>query len=81
MRRTQRMRSKGKLLGPKEQHGILNFCPVDECGRRIVRCTLRTRPLLRLAGVLEPRVLCDYAVEVRLVEPGFLVVRRGGLVH
>lgn len=70
------MRAKGKLLTAKEQHGILNWCRVDEYGRRIVRCTLKTRPLLRMAGIMEPRVLCDYAVETRLVDPGFLTVRR-----
>jgi hypothetical protein len=74
--RTKRMRAKRQDLSLKEQHGILVWCALDAYGRRIVRCTMRTVPLLRMAGVREPRVLCDYALDVQLVEPGFLTVRR-----
>lgn len=56
------------------QSAILNHFPWLPNGKKLVNCTVRSEPLLRKAGVLQPIPLEDYEVSVRRDEAGFLVL-------
>lgn len=63
-------------LTPARQNEILGRCNWNADGTVQVQCTLRTEPLLRLAGIDHPRVLETYALAVFRDTSGFLVIDR-----
>lgn len=51
-------------LTPHAQDRILSRCPWSPDGKLLVVSTLKTRPLLRMAGIRNPQVLHTYHVDV-----------------
>ncbi|MES2923714.1 MAG: hypothetical protein V4819_19320 [Verrucomicrobiota bacterium] len=56
------------------QHAILSKCLWSGEGKMRVQCTHRTEPLLRKAGVHDPKPLQEYEIKVRREESGLLVI-------
>lgn len=64
-----------KMLSHAQQSAILSHYPYAAGGEKVrVPCTHRTKPLLSLAGIREPRTLETYSVPVKRDGKGFLVV-------
>lgn len=62
-------------LSHAQQSAILNHYPYAADGVKVrVPCTHRTKPLLSLAGIRDPRTLETYSVPVKKDPKGFLIV-------
>lgn len=63
-----------KPLSPAAESAMLSHFPWTPEGKIRLSCTLRTEPLLRKAGVRDPKPLESYDVPVRRMENGFLAI-------